>query len=130
MWAYSLQNGEMNEKKEKEAKPYRVVPGHDGCSFVLCNESTAFLFALPVGPSKSRKRSWKRRKVIWKKKQKASKNRRSTCRQMNTLKKWPEKSLVWSMMMRLYSKQSRIVSKSFFDTVLFLTTFEPLIRYT
>ena len=27
MWAYSLQNGEMNEKKEKEAKPYRVVPG-------------------------------------------------------------------------------------------------------
>ena len=27
----------MNEKKEKEAKPYRVVPGHDGCSFVLCN---------------------------------------------------------------------------------------------
>ena len=34
------------------------------------------------------------------------------------------------MQMRLYSKQSRIVSKSFFDTVLFLTTFEPLIRYT
>lgn len=65
-----------------------------------------------------------------KKKQKASKNRRSTCRQMNTLKKWPEKSLVWSMMMKSYSKQSRIVSKSFFDTVLFLTTFEPLIRYT
>ena len=37
MWAYSLQNGEMNEKKKKEAKPYRTVSGHDGCSFVLCN---------------------------------------------------------------------------------------------
>lgn len=36
MWAYSLQNGEMNEKKEKEAKPYRVVPGHDLVVLLFC----------------------------------------------------------------------------------------------